>query len=151
MLEIMRRSDFDFARKAVVGSRGASLGPLVPAHDMQLTVIRGGLHVAGRSDGMSLVVLPQQFSHCLKPSDPNVRLIRTDFLLTGMIFSHGVDTEIRFNYGIFSPACRRRDLADVKALGMTISEASAQSPTTLGTLDWHHLRRKIRAIGASIK
>jgi len=43
-------------------------------------------------------------------------------LLTGMIFSSSVDTDIRFDHGIFSPACRRRDLADVKALGMTISE-----------------------------
>ena len=151
MLEIMRRSDFDFARKAVVGSRGANLGPLVTAHDMQFTVIRGGLYVAGRSDGMSLVVLPQQFSHCLKPRDPNVRLIRADFLLTGMIFSGSVSTDIRFDYGIFSPACRRRDLADVKALAMTISEASAQVPTTSVVLDWQRLRRKIRAIGASIK
>jgi hypothetical protein len=151
MLEFMRRSDFDFARKALVGSRGANLGPLVPAHDMQLTVIRGGLHVAGRSDGMSLVVLPQQFSHCLKPLDPDVRLIRADFLLTGMIFSGSVSTDIRFDYGIFSPVCRRLDLADVKALGMTISEASAQAPTTSVALDWQRLRRKIRAIGASIK
>jgi hypothetical protein len=151
MLEFMRRSDFDFARKAVVGSHGVNLGPLVPAHDMQLTVIRGGLHVAGRSDGMSLVVLPQQFSHCLKPRDPDVRLIRADFLLTGMIFSGNVSTDIRFDYGIFSPVCRRLDLADVKALGMTISEASAQAPTTSVALDWQRLRRKIRAIGASIK
>jgi hypothetical protein len=151
MLEFMRRSDFDFARKAVVGSQGANLGPLVPAHDMQLTVIRGGLQVAGRSDGMSFVVLPQQFSHCLKPRDPHVRLIRADFLLTGMIFSNSVNTDIRFDYGIFSPACRRLDLADVKALGMTISQASAQAPITSVVLDWQRLRRKIRAIGASIK
>jgi hypothetical protein len=151
MLEFMRRPDFDFTRKAVVGSPGPSLGPLVPAHDMRLTVIRGGLHVAGRSDGMSLVVLPQQFSHCLKPRDPNVRLIRADFLLTGMIFSGSVSTDIQFDYGIFSPTCRRRDLADVKALGMTISGASAQAPITSGMLEWQRLRHKVRAIGASIR
>jgi hypothetical protein len=86
MLEFMRHSDFDFTHKAVIGLSGRSLGPLVPAHEMRLTVIRGGLHVAGRSDGMSLLVLPQQFPHYLKPCDPNVNLIRADFLLTGMIF-----------------------------------------------------------------
>jgi hypothetical protein len=51
-----------------------------------------------------------------------VRLIRADFLLTGMIFSRSVDTDIRFDYRIFSPGCRRRDLADVKALGMKVSD-----------------------------
>jgi hypothetical protein len=59
MLEFMRHSDFDFTHKAVIGLSGRSLGPLVPAHEMRLTVIRGGLHVAGRSDGMLLLVLPQ--------------------------------------------------------------------------------------------
>src|SRR5262249_17733779 len=126
----MKHPDFDFTRKVVVGSPGPSLGRLVPAHEMRLTVIRGGLHVAGRSDGMSLVVLPQQFSHCLKPRDPAGRLIRSDFLLTGMIFSGSIDTDIRFDYGIFSPACRRRDLADVKALGMKVSDMSSQAPPT---------------------
>ena len=65
MLEFMRHSDFDFTHKAVIGLSGRSLGLLVPAQEMRLTVIRGGLHVAGRSDGMSLLVLPQQFPHCL--------------------------------------------------------------------------------------
>ena len=151
MLEIMRRPDFDFTRKAVIGSSTPSFGHLTPARNMQLTVIRGGLHVAGHSEETSLVVLPQQFSHCLKPRDPTVRLVRADFLLTGMIFSGDVDTDIRFDYGIFSPACRWRDLADVKALGMTVSEASAQTPSTSGTLDWQRLRHKLRAVGASFR
>jgi len=93
MLEFMRRPDFDFTRKPVVGSSGPSLGSLVPADEMRLTVIRGGLHVAGYSDGTSLVVLPQQFSHCLKPRDPSVRLIRVDFLLTGTILFASVPAE----------------------------------------------------------
>jgi hypothetical protein len=135
----------------VLGSSEPNLGPLVPAHEMRLTVIRGGLHVAGRSDGTSLVVLPQQFSHCLKPRDSSVRLIRADFLLTGMIFSRSVDTDIGFDYGIFSPACRRRDLADVKALGMKVADMSAQAPTTWGLLDLKRLREKLRTIVASLK
>jgi hypothetical protein len=151
MLELMRHPDFDFARKVVLGSSEPNLGPLVPAHEMRLTVIRGGLHVAGRSDGTSLVVLPQQFSHCLKPRDSSVRLIRADFLLTGMIFSRSVDTDIVFDYGIFSPACRRRDLADVKALGMKVADMSAQAPTTWGLLDLNRMREKLRTIVASLK
>jgi hypothetical protein len=151
MLEFMRRPDFDFTRKAVVGSSGPSLGSLVLAQEMRPTVIRGGLHAADYSDGTSLVVLPQQFSHCLEPRDPIVLLIRVDFLLTGMIFfqqrRHRHSVRLRH----FSPACRRRDLADVRALGMTISEVSTPMAAASGTLDWQRLWRKIRAIAASIR
>ena len=151
MLEIMRHPDFDFTRKAVVGSPAPSSGSLVTARETKLTVIRGGLHVTGHSEGTSLVVLPQQFSHCLKPRDPNVRLIRADFLLTGMIFSGDVDTDILFDYGIFSPACRRRDLADVKALGMKVSGDPQRSPTMRQPLDWQRLKDKLRAIRGSLR
>jgi len=76
---------FDFSRQAVLS---AEVGDrLVPARDMQLSVLRGGLHVSGRSDGTSLVVLPQEFSNCLRAQDERVRLVRADLILTGVIFS----------------------------------------------------------------
>ena len=87
---------------------------------MQLSVIRGGLHVSGRSDGTSLVVLPQEFSNCLRARDERVRLVRADLILTGVIFSDSVDTDISLDFGIFSPGCRRADLADVKQLGLKV-------------------------------
>src|SRR5262249_13563406 len=90
--------------------------PLVPAHDMRLTLIRGGLNVSGSSEGTSLVVLPQQFSHCLRARDTRVRLVRANLLMTGIIFSGNVDTDIVFEYGIFSPGCRRIDLAELRQL-----------------------------------
>jgi hypothetical protein len=93
---------------------------LVPAHDMKLSVIRGGWHLSGRSDGTSLVLLPQQFSHCLRAHDASVRLVRADLILTGVIFSGTIDTDISFDFGIFSPGCRRGDLADVKQLGLKV-------------------------------
>src|SRR5262249_10544467 len=36
--------------------------------------------------------------------------------VTGMIFSGSVDTDIVFDYGIFSPGCRRIDLAELNGL-----------------------------------
>jgi hypothetical protein len=119
--EIMARvaaPDFDFLHEVVLS--GVPGTPLVPARDMRLSVIRGGLHVSGKSDGTSLVVLPQQFSNCLQPSDPKVRLVRANLMLTGMIFSGEVDTDILFQYGMFSPGCRRADLVDVKRLDLKI-------------------------------
>ena len=105
---------FDFTKQVVLST---AIGErLVPAHDMHLSLIRNGLHVSGSSDGTSLVVLPQQFSHCLRARDSRVRLVRANLLMTGMIFSGSVDTDIVFDYGVFSPGCRRIDLAELRQL-----------------------------------
>jgi hypothetical protein len=108
-------STFDFRRQAVLGT---ATKPLVPARDMQLSLIRGGLHVSGRSAGTSLVLLPQQFSHCLRAHAAGVTLVRANLIMTGIMFSGGIDTDVTFDYGIFSPGCRRADLKDMDRLGL---------------------------------
>ena len=112
--------DFDFTKRVTLSS--AIDKPLVPAHDVRLSVIRGGLHVSASSDGPSLIVLPQQFSHCLSARDPRVRLVRANLLLTGLIFSSKMDTDIYFGYGIFSPWCRLADFRDMRLLDLKIKE-----------------------------
>jgi hypothetical protein len=106
--------NFDFSRQAVLSVEVRDR--LVPASDVKLSVIRGGLHLSGRSDGTSLVLLPQQFSNCLRAHDERARLMRADLFLTGVIFSGSIDTDISFDYGILSPECRRADFADMKVL-----------------------------------
>ncbi len=118
IMAALGKPDFDFTKQVVVSMPFSE--PLVPARDMRLSIIRGGLHVSGKSDGTSLVVLPQQFSHCLRARDRRVRFVRTNLMTAGMIFSGSVDTDISFDYGLFSPRCRFVDLADVKQLGLTI-------------------------------
>jgi len=115
-IDALASPKFDFSRQAVLSAEVPDR--LVPARDMQLSVLRGGLHVSGRSDGTSLVVLPQEFSNCLRARDERVRLVRADLILTGVIFSGNIDTDISFDYGIFSPGCRRADFADMKQLGL---------------------------------
>src|SRR5262249_11541145 len=66
--------DFDSTPQAILS--GPVDKPLVPARDIRLAVVRGGLHVSASSEGSSLIVLPQQFSHCLSAVDPRVRLLR---------------------------------------------------------------------------
>src|SRR5262249_23410666 len=53
-------ANFDFTRQVVLSTEIHDR--LVPARDTKLSVIRGGLHFSGRSDGTSLVVLPLQYS-----------------------------------------------------------------------------------------
>jgi hypothetical protein len=111
--------NFDFTRQAVLSTEMPD--HLVPARDMKLSVIRGGLHVSGRSDGTSLAVLPLQYSNCLRAHDDLARLVRANLIMTGIVFSGAIDTDISFDYGIFSPACRRGDFADMKQLGIKLA------------------------------
>jgi hypothetical protein len=111
--------NFDFMRQVVLSTDIRDR--LVPARDTKLSVIRGGLHFSGHSDGTSLVVLPLQYSNCLRARDDRARLVRANLIMTGVIFSAAVDTDILFDYGIFSPKCRRADFADMKQLGIKLA------------------------------
>jgi hypothetical protein len=46
--------------------------------------------------------------------------VRANLIMTGVIFSGALDTDISFDYGIFSPGCRRADFADMKQLGIKL-------------------------------
>jgi hypothetical protein len=112
-------ANFDFRRQVVLSTDIHDR--LVRARDTKLSVIRGGLHFSGHSDGTSLVVLPLQYSNCLRARDDRARLVRANLIMTGVIFSAAVDTDILFDYGIFSPKCRRADFADMKQLGIKLA------------------------------
>jgi hypothetical protein len=114
----LANTGFDFRRHVIVA---ADQGALVAAREVHLTMNRGGgFHITGHSDGTSLVILPQQFTNCLKTSDNRVRIVRANLLWTGVVFSGDIDTDIRFGYGMFSPGCRRNDLADMRRLGLVL-------------------------------
>jgi hypothetical protein len=114
ILNNLRSSTFEYRDQAVLST--AMSEPLTPARNVRMSIVRGGLHVLAQSDGTSLLLLPQQFSHCLRAHDDRVRLVRANLIMTGLIFSGRVDTDISFDYGILSPQCRRADFADLKQL-----------------------------------
>jgi hypothetical protein len=149
MAAAMSEPDFDYTRQAVLST--PIKGPLLPARDMRLSLTRGsGLHVSGRSDGTSLVVLPYQFSNCLRARDERVRLVRTNLMMTGMIFSGDLDTDIVFDYGLFSPACRRADLADMKRLEVKIDLRMPHLSGDRLFPDWDDARTKLRAAAKAL-
>jgi hypothetical protein len=149
IMAILGRPDFDFTRQAVLPTAIAE--KLVPARDMRMLPIRGGLHVSGRSDGTSLVVLPQQFSNCLRARDNRVRLVRTNLMMTGVIFSGDLDTDILFDYGILTPACRAADIADIRRLELKIDLRMAHLSGDRLFPDWSGAMAKIGKIAGSIK
>jgi len=116
----------DFRRHAVVidaPAAAARLQGLSPAEASELRIVeRGGIVVKATSAGTSLLVIPFEFSHCLtvRSSDAAVQppgLIRVNALLTGVLFDHAVNAEIRYFTGPFSGAsCRLRDADEFKRL-----------------------------------
>jgi hypothetical protein len=148
---IMRQSDFDPAKQAVLTTKVEVDESLVAARNMQMSLIRGGLHVSGHSRGTSLVVLPQQFSHCLRARDETVRLTRANLMLTGIIFSGDVDTDILFDYGVFTPRCRWADLSDIRELKMQVDARRAPLSGEGVFPDWQTAMAKTRAAINAIK
>jgi hypothetical protein len=143
IMTILRQPGFDFTKQVVVSDPLTQA--LVPATEMRLWAIRGGLHVSGKSVGTSLVILPQQFSHCLRAHDSRVRLVRANLMMAGLIFSSHIDTDILFDYGIFSPGCRRADLVDLKQLDLKID---LRMPHLAGDRlfpEWNEVVTRLRA------
>jgi hypothetical protein len=149
MAATMRTENFDFTKQVVLTEAQPQL--LVPAREMRLSLIHGGFHLTGRSDGTSLVVLPEQFSHCLRPRDERVHIIRADLLMTGVIFSGDVDTDILFDYGIFTPGCRRADLADVRRLQVNVDSRASHLTGDRLFPDWNGALAKLQAAVNALK
>jgi hypothetical protein len=79
--------------------------------------------LSGRSSNTSVVVLPQQFSNYLRARDERMRLVCANLMMTGPIFSGDLDTDIVFDYAIFTPACLR----DLDARQPSLRDGSATS------------------------
>jgi hypothetical protein len=81
----------------------------------------------GEADGWSLALLPVQFSDCWKPVGPpdGSRLVRANYLMTGLIFSGTVDLRYKFEFGPLNSQCRK---ADAK----TMNENVAQQRSRIG-------------------
>jgi hypothetical protein len=149
MVAAMRVENFDFTKQVVLSVRPPET--LVPARDVRLSLIKGGFHLSGRSSGTSLVVLPQQFSNCLRARDERVRIVRADLLMTGVIFSGEVDTDILFDYGIFTPGCRRADLAEMRRLQVYIPSRMPHLAGDRLFADWNGFVAKLEAAVNALK
>jgi len=140
---IMTKPGFDYTRQVILS---APLNEsLVPARNVKLSVVRGGYHLSGHSDSTSMVILPQEFSHCLRARRGNVRFVRANLMMTGAIFSGDIDTDVGFGYGIFSPGCRREDLADLKRLNLKIDQRAPHLSGDRLFPDWNDAVARVRA------
>jgi hypothetical protein len=119
---INRLSDaaFDPSREVVADIQGGG-EDLVPAANARLSFDGIALHIAAESTGRSILLLPLEYSKCLKitSAQPDTPLIfRADLLETGVMFSQRIDASISLRTGPFflNPGCRLEDYFDMKAL-----------------------------------
>jgi len=87
---------------------------LQAAKSVNVTVDRGAsIKVQAASGGTSLLVLPFDYSHCLriKSEGGNARLIPVNLNQTGLLFESSVEAEITYRFGFFGDAtCRGLDI-----------------------------------------
>jgi hypothetical protein len=110
---------------------------LVAASLDTLTVGKGEISVRAHSTGTSLLVLPFEFSNCLRlqarESNGSIRLLRVDMALTGVLFDRDLDTTLSYFTGPFSNSgCRLEDVAELKSLDISHAFASAPAFGVLG-------------------
>jgi hypothetical protein len=77
--------------------------------------------------------------------------VRADLLMAGVVFSGEVDTDILFDYGIFTPGCRRGDLADMRRLQINIDSRVPHLASDRLFLDWYGTLAKLRAAMEALK
>jgi hypothetical protein len=111
---------FDLRTTAVL-TAATELPALVPAVHSRVVVERGGYRVQAESAGTSLLVLPLEYSHCLRveltgASATPPRLLRADLALAAILFTGRMEVRLQLRYGPLSSGCRMEDWREAEAL-----------------------------------
>jgi hypothetical protein len=92
---------------------------LVPGTLSEMRVFRDRVVVRAESAGVSLLVLPIEFSHCWHVSfatGSTGRLLRANVNQTGLLFSGRTEVDLRYRFSPWHFRCRFRDIADARKL-----------------------------------
>lgn len=115
---IMRLNDFSASTDVVLTSDLDT--KLVPVNKSNLMIINGDLLVEAESSGVSLIILPLEFSSCLNFSQNSdtsnfLGTQLADGLLTAVLFDKKLDLSIKFRSGLFNNSgCRLEDLQNFR-------------------------------------
>jgi len=112
--------DFDGRRDVIFDSEFSS--SVVAASSGEIENFKGDLRVKGKSEGVSMLLLPLEYSSCLKVdqlrgSKGFLELRRANGLLTALIFDREIDVVVKLRFGLFeNPTCRLDDLREFRRL-----------------------------------
>jgi len=119
MLRMLGQASFD--PQTDVLTEGDIPTALVPATDVSvMTDLGPALRVRATSRGWSLLVLPFEYSACLRlgtNANGTARLVPVNLQQTGLLFQGKMNVSISYRFGPFDqPQCRRRDMERVDRL-----------------------------------
>lgn len=117
-LAAMAAGGFDPERDAVVEEDMP--GDLVPAQSVSVVLDNGPtLRIRATSAGRSLLVLPFEYSRCLRLSGgARAELLPVNVQQLGLLFESEADIAIEYRYSVFANACRGDDLARARSRGL---------------------------------
>jgi hypothetical protein len=109
-------------RSVAVLTDGDEVPALVKTDRSSLLVEHGGYRIEATSPGTSLLVLPIEYSHCLRPEWTSVtgaqppRLLRANLTMAAILFAGEVKGRLVLRYGPLSSGCRIEDWREAEAL-----------------------------------
>jgi hypothetical protein len=118
-IDLLADRSLDLQKTAVLSVRDA-LPALVPATS-SLVVERGGYRIEATSAATSLLVLPVEYSHCLRADLMTTgatppRLLRANLTMAAILFSGHLQGTLILRYGPRSSECRIEDWRDAQTL-----------------------------------
>jgi hypothetical protein len=91
--------------------------PIVPVSHSSLIVERGGYRIEAESPGRSLLVLPVEYSHCLRADLTTTgtnppRLLRANLTMAAILFGGRLEGSLKCRLGPLSSRCLIEDWRD---------------------------------------
>jgi hypothetical protein len=117
ILNHLQAADFD-GRKLAILEKPLDL-ELVSAEQASMKFQKGPtIQVTAYSKGISLLVLPIDYSHCLQVKGEGLdQMMPVNLAQTGLVIHGTVSLEISYRYGLLNgTSCRKRDLERVRQL-----------------------------------
>jgi hypothetical protein len=126
ILQHLWRTPFDPRQSIILPERIEE--SLVQATGGKMFFERSAIRIQAESQGHSLLLLPLQYSRCLVVSEAaKAKLLPANLVQTAVFFQGSIDVRIYFEYGLFRPGCRKRDIADLAELGI-VDDKNAAPP-----------------------
>ena len=120
--------NFDESNSVLVFDAALAKTQLVRSDTQELRMEPGGYRVKATSPGTSVLVLPFEFSHCLRARGTNTkngepRIVRVNAMKTGLVFERSVDMKVEYFAGLFDNTfCRNRDASEFGKLTVESSK-----------------------------
>jgi hypothetical protein len=115
----MDKADFTLNTAVILSADNIATSKLLsPAKNSQIIFEQGGLHIKAVSEGMSLLILPIEYSSCINTkviSGSTPSLTRVDIALTGILFEKELNVILDNRISPFAnPRCRLMDYHEFK-------------------------------------